>query len=138
LKENEYQICPNALNIVIAKIWSEAQGGHTPSEKWQAKIRRVRQFLRGWAKNISATNKREKSQLLDKLNMLDKKAENSPLDQDELNLKHVMNERLADLLREEELKWYQRAKAKNLLEGDANTKYFHLVANGKYRKSRIF
>jgi hypothetical protein len=31
--------------------------------------------------------------------MLDKKAENSPLDQDELNLKHVMNERLADLLR---------------------------------------
>jgi hypothetical protein len=70
--------------------------------------------------------------------MLDKKAENSPLDQDELNLKHVMNERLADLLREEELKWYQRAKAKNLLEGDANTKYFHLVANGKYRKSRIF
>jgi mannosylglycoprotein endo-beta-mannosidase len=49
-----------------------------------------------------------------------------------------MNERLADLLREEELKWYQRAKAKNLLEGDANTKYFHLVANGKHRKSRIF
>jgi mannosylglycoprotein endo-beta-mannosidase len=70
--------------------------------------------------------------------MLDKKAENSPLDQDELNLKHVMNERLADLLREEELKWYQRAKAKNLLEGNANTKYFHLVANGKHRKSRIF
>jgi mannosylglycoprotein endo-beta-mannosidase len=49
-----------------------------------------------------------------------------------------MNKRLADLLREEELKWYQRAKAKNLLEGDANTKYFHLVANGKHRKSHIF
>jgi hypothetical protein len=123
---------------MVKEIWSEAQGGHTPLEKWQAKIRRGRQFLRGWAKNISATNKKEKSQLLDNLNMLDKKAENSPLDQDELNLKHVMNERLANLLREEELKWYQRAKAKNLLEGDANTKYFHLVANGKHRKSRIF
>lgn len=27
---------------------------------------------------------------------------------------------------------------KNLLEGDANTKFFHLVANGKHRKTRIF
>jgi hypothetical protein len=24
------------------------------------------------------------------------------------------------------------------LEGDANTKYFQLIANGKHRKSRIF
>ena len=42
------------------------------------------------------------------------------------------------MLREEELKWYQRAKLKNLLEGDANTKFYHFVANGKHRKTRIF
>ena len=53
-------------------------------------------------------------------------------------MKHVLNDRLAKLLREEELKWYQRAKLKHLLEGDANTKYYHLVANGKHRKTRIF
>jgi hypothetical protein len=41
-------------------------------------------------------------------------------------------------LREEEIKWYQRSKAKHLLEGDANTKYFHLLANGHHRKTRIF
>jgi len=40
-------------------------------------------------------------------------------------------------VREEEIKWYQRTKVKNLLEGDANTN-FHLVANGKHRKTRIF
>jgi hypothetical protein len=57
------------------------------------------------------------------------------LDQNELNLKHVVNERLATLLREEELKWYQRAKVKNLLQSDANTRYFQLVANGKHRKT---
>jgi hypothetical protein len=45
---------------MVKEIWSEAQGGHTPLEKWQAKIRRVRQFLRGQAKNISATNKKRK------------------------------------------------------------------------------
>ena len=42
------------------------------------------------------------------------------------------------MLREEELKWYQRAKVRHLLEGDANTKYYHLLANGKHRKTRIF
>jgi len=36
------------------------------------------------------------------------------------------------------LKWYQKAKLKHLLQGDANTKYYHLVANGKHRKTRIF
>jgi hypothetical protein len=36
------------------------------------------------------------------------------------------------------MKLYQRAKVKKLLKGDSNTKYFQLVANGKYRKSRIF
>jgi hypothetical protein len=65
--------------------------------------------------------------LLEKLDELDKKAESTLLDQNELNLKHVLNERLSELLREEEIKWYQRAKVKDLLEGDANTKYFQLV-----------
>jgi hypothetical protein len=43
-----------------------------------------------------------------------------------------------ELLREEEMKWYQKAKVKDLLEGDSNTNYFQLVANGKYRNSSIF
>jgi hypothetical protein len=69
---------------------------------------------------------------------LDKKAKTATLNEFELNLKHVLNERLTELLREEELKWYQRAKVKHLLEGDANTKYYHLLANGRHRKTRIF
>jgi len=69
---------------------------------------------------------------------LDKKAEISLLEETKINLKHVLNERLAELLQEEELKWYQRAKVKHLLEGDANTKYYHLLANGRHRKTHIF
>ena len=36
------------------------------------------------------------------------------------------------------MKWYRRAKTKGLLQGDANTKYFQLIANGKHRKTRIY
>jgi hypothetical protein len=56
--------------------------------------------------------------------MMDKKAENTLLDSNEIGLKQYLNNRLAEMLREEELKWHQRAKVKELLEGDSNTKYF--------------
>ena len=42
------------------------------------------------------------------------------------------------LLREEEIKFYQRAKANDVLLGDSNTRYFQMVANGKHRKNCIF
>jgi uncharacterized protein (DUF488 family) len=54
------------------------------------------------------------------------------------DFKHFSNNRLAEMLREKEIKWYQRAKVKELLEEDSNSKYFQLIANGKHRKTRIF
>jgi hypothetical protein len=47
-------------------------------------------------------------------------------------------DQLAKLLREEEIKFYQRAKVTNVLLGENNTKYFQMIANGKHRKERIF
>jgi hypothetical protein len=71
--------------------------------------------------------------------MLDKKAEVSLLSAQEAYLKQCLHNRLSQLVREEELKWYQRSKAKHyLMEGDANTKYFQLLANGRHRKTCIF
>jgi hypothetical protein len=45
---------------------------------------------------------------------------------------------LAKLLREEEIKYYQRVNVTDVLLGDNNTKYFQMMANGKHRKKRIF
>jgi mannosylglycoprotein endo-beta-mannosidase len=42
------------------------------------------------------------------------------------------------LRRDKETKWAQRAKVKHVQEGENNTKYFHLIANGKRRKKKIF
>jgi hypothetical protein len=76
--------------------------------------------------------------LLSLLENLDKKAETTTLSEQEIHLKHFLKESLVLLLREEELKWYERAKVKTLLEGDDNTRFFHLVANGKHRKQHIY
>jgi len=123
---------------MVKNVWQETVVNGSPIERWQTKIRKLHQHLRGWARNVSGSYKKEKKDILNKLDDLDKKAESATLSQPELDLKHVLNVKLAELLREEELKWYQRAKAKHLLEGDANTKYYHLLANGRHRKTRIF
>ena len=64
--------------------------------------------------------------------------ETSILSPQDADLEQYMKNKLAEMLREEEIKWYQQAKVKELLEGDSNTKYFQLIANGKHRKTRIF
>jgi hypothetical protein len=45
---------------IVKNIWLNEKAGSTPMEKWQAKIRRLRQHLRGWAKNVSGAYKKEK------------------------------------------------------------------------------
>jgi hypothetical protein len=107
------------------------------TRRLKAKIRRLRQHLRGWTKNVSEANKKEKKGLLDKLDMLDKKAEMSLLSAQETDLKQFLHNRLSQLLREEEFKWYPRSKAKHFLEGDENTKYFQLLENGRHRNTHF-
>jgi hypothetical protein len=68
---------------------------------------------------------------------LDKKTETNALSNQQLDLKHYLST-ISSPLEEKKNKWYQLAKTKDLLEGDDNTQYFHLVANGKYRKQHIF
>ena len=82
--------------------------------------------------------KKEKQQLISLLEAIDKKAGSNSLSDNEIHMKHYLKERLVHLLREEEIKWYERAKVKTLLQGDNNTHFFHLVANGKHRKQHIF
>lgn len=54
-------------------------------------IRRLQQYLRGWAKNTSGAYKKEKKALLNKLDELDKKAEVHHLNQMEINFKKNLN-----------------------------------------------
>jgi hypothetical protein len=123
---------------VVSEVWRNENRGVTSMQRWQNKMRRLRQFLRGWAKNLNGAYKKEKQELLRKAEELDKKAESQLLRQRECDLKQSIHERLNQLLWVEELRWFQRAKTTNISEGDNNTKYFQMIANGKRRKTRIF
>jgi hypothetical protein len=38
---------------LVKEVWQNENKGKTPLEIWQNKIRRLGQYLRGWAKNTS-------------------------------------------------------------------------------------
>ncbi|KAL5649148.1 hypothetical protein ACJX0J_039957, partial [Zea mays] len=71
-----------------------------------------------------------KEDTLNKLDILDKNTEGAGLSGEEVDLKQFLQNKLAHILREEEIEWYQRVKTKELLQRDSNTKYFHF--NGAY------
>ena len=123
---------------LIAREWTKDSGGRTPIERWQNQIRHLRSFLRGWAKHLSGVYKVEKERLLSLMQALDVKVECTILDPTELHVKLAAGRRLEELLREEELKWELRAKVRKVVQGDANTQFFHMIANGKHRKKMFF
>jgi hypothetical protein len=123
---------------MVASEWAAISTGNSPIERWLNKIRHLHRFLRGWAKNISGKYKKEKDRLLSIIDKLDIQEETMPLSDSEREILRDSNFRISNLRRDEETKWAQRAKVKHIQEGGNNTKYFHLIANGRHRKKKFF
>jgi hypothetical protein len=64
---------------MVRDEWTSIHSGGSPVERWQHKVRHLRQFLRGWAKNLSGVYKKEKERLTLLIDELDLKAETTPL-----------------------------------------------------------
>jgi hypothetical protein len=71
---------------MVKDICINETGGSNQMEKWQARIRKVRQHLRGWAKHTSGSLKKEKKEIISKLDDIDKKAKLVSLSSMELDL----------------------------------------------------
>ena len=60
---------------IINAVWNSVSHGTTVLERWQNKIRHLRSYLRGWAKNLSRQYKQEQEKLLKIIDTLDIKAD---------------------------------------------------------------
>jgi hypothetical protein len=69
--------------------------------------------------------------------LLDDRADSVGLSDDDWALRYHLEECIIQMYQREEEYWRQRGRLKWTLQGDANTKYFHVVANGRRRKCTI-
>jgi hypothetical protein len=103
-------------------------------------VAHLRQFLRGWAKNLSGSYRVENEHLLliIIIDFLDCKAETDPLNEVARSSLRKAQDAIAKLSRDEKTKWAQCAKVKHVQEGGENTKYLYLIANRKHRRKKNF
>jgi hypothetical protein len=103
---------------------------------WNGCLSMSRQYLKGWAANRIGQTRKTKSEILGKLEELDRSCET----QGACELweqRYQLENNLDQIYQKEEMYWQQRGSEKWLLEADANTAFFHSCANGRRRKTRI-
>ena len=108
-----------------------------PIATWHRLAAGLRQFLKGWGANLGREERDRKADLLSQIQRLDAQADSAGLNEEGWALRYFLEEQLTHLAKVEEAYWRQRGRQRWLLEGDANTAYFHAIANGRRRKCAI-
>ena len=76
-------------------------------------------------------------EIIKELDDLDKRAEIMGLSAVDRSEQKELRAQLKRVMIQEEMKWLQRYKDKEITDGDGNTRYYHAKVNGRRRKNRI-
>jgi mannosylglycoprotein endo-beta-mannosidase len=104
---------------------------------WQLQSGKLRSFLKGWGANLKKEARAKKESLLNQIKDLDLLANGVGLSEEDWGWRYHLEDLLVLLCQREEEYWRQRSRVRWTLQGDANTAYFHEVANGRRRKCAI-
>jgi hypothetical protein len=100
---------------MVKTVWDRPVTATSPIQMWNNKICPLHSHLSGWARHVTGVLKNEKAGLSSIIDGLEALAEVSPLSAQEIEIKKQSNAKIASLLWEEELKWYQRSKSQFIL-----------------------
>ncbi|KAK1678465.1 hypothetical protein QYE76_039313 [Lolium multiflorum] len=130
-----------ALLEVLKSWWEELLASNVnPRDAigvWHGHDSGLRQVLKGWSANLGKERRVTKAEILAQIQNLDMIADEQGLDEEGWALRYHLEDQLIQIFSDEEEYWRQRGRLRWTLQGDANTKYFHAVANGRRRRCHI-
>ncbi|OAY75747.1 hypothetical protein ACMD2_16680 [Ananas comosus] len=131
-------LCPLPLYLdLISLAWTSSPSIEDPASRFSSKMQGVQKALRAWSSGLTSFIKTQTSLCLHWLNWLDIAEDGRALSILECKLRPLLKGRYEELCLQEEIKWRQRSKVQWIRAGDANTKFFHMRANGRRNKNFI-
>ena len=90
--------------------------------------------MKVWGANFGSSMRKHKQQLLLEIAEIDKEAFSTVLPPTTWAHIYGLEQELQEIYTAEEIYWQKRGGEKWILEGDNNTNFCHLTANGRRRK----
>lgn len=107
------------------------------SSDFSSNLQSVEHELKGWKTQVFGDVVKKKKELLARLGGIQNsyKAGRAHLHLERLEVD--LQNQLEDVLYKEELMWHQRSRSQWLLDGDRNTRYYHIKATNRKKKNKI-
>ncbi|XP_073362379.1 uncharacterized protein [Aegilops tauschii subsp. strangulata] len=134
--ENYWCKMPGFMDVV-KDAWTQEVWGSDPMKIFNIKLHRTAKALRSWGQR-SMSHLRLQFQVASEVILrLDSAQERRPLSSEEKKLRAFLRGKCPAFASLERVRLRQRARVQDLREGDANSRYFHMKANGRRRKHLI-
>jgi hypothetical protein len=122
---------------VVTKAW-QAPTSHTePFHRLGHKLHTTALALKKWSVAFLSRARLKLLMAQEVILRLDEAHDSRPLSPAEHNLRHRVKKRILGWLVVEKARKKQNARISYIKKGDANTRFFHLRANGRRRKNFI-
>ncbi|GLT66339.1 hypothetical protein SLA2020_387070 [Shorea laevis] len=116
---------------VIEEKWESLKVEGFASFKCQQKLKMLKEFLKGWNKDVFGDVEAQFREAVKKVENVDLKNEELVLEGFEVAQRQEGFQELWEILRKKEAIWRQKARSNWIKLGDANTGFFHKVASGR-------
>ncbi|GKV50169.1 hypothetical protein SLEP1_g56882 [Rubroshorea leprosula] len=117
--------------------WREMAVEGFAGYKCKQKLKMLKEFLKGWNKEVFGNMEAQYVQAVKKIEQFDMQNEVADLEELEIVKRQEGFSEIWDVLRKRELIWKQKSRSRWIQEGDANTRFFHKVANGRRAQNNI-
>ena len=123
----------------LIRWWTAQDYGPTMPTMPQlvTKLQKLRHYLFEARRQIRTDRNRRRNAALTHIQMMDALEDTRSLTLGELQARRSARDEVAELDLRQEMDWRQRSRQLWLAAGDANTRYFHQVANGRRRQNHI-
>jgi hypothetical protein len=122
---------------VITAAWEKPVRSNDALRILHTKLGRTAKALRRWNKGLTRWANMVSEVADEVIFNLDVAQEDWVLTAEERQLRSYLKSKLLGIAAIDRIKWRQRSRITWIHEGDANTKFFHLRANGRRRKNHI-